>query len=105
MARPGARRYLSASRMTPWHQLSAEAALERLQTSRRGLTQVESQRRLLAHGPNVLAEGRRRTPLGMFVGQFADFMILVLLIAAAISGLIGELEDTIAIAAIVVLNA
>jgi Cation transporter/ATPase, N-terminus len=41
-------------------------------------------------GANVLIEGRRRGPLAMFLAQFRDFMILVLLAAAAISGLVGE---------------
>jgi len=91
--------------MIPWHQLSADAALERLATSRDGLADAEAHRRLLKHGQNVLDEGRRRTPVGMLFGQFTDFMIIVLLAAAIISGLIGDLEDTIAIVTIVVLNA
>jgi hypothetical protein len=41
-------------------------------------------------GANVLIEGRRRGPLAMFLAQFRDFMILVLLAGAAISGLVGE---------------
>jgi Ca2+-transporting ATPase len=91
--------------MTPWHQLSADAALERLQTSRSGLGTDEAGRRLREHGPNALAEGRRRTPVGIFLGQFTDFMILVLLAAAAVSGVIGDMHDTMAIVTIVVLNA
>jgi Ca2+-transporting ATPase len=90
--------------MTPWHRLSPEATLESLKTSKRGLAKAEALRRLGEHGPNVLAEGRRRNPLGMFLGQFTDFMIVVLLVAAVISGLIGDLEDTIAIVIIVILN-
>jgi Ca2+-transporting ATPase len=66
---------------------------------------VEAQERLAAVGPNEITEGKRRTPLRMFVDQFTDFMILVLLVAAIISGLIGEAIDTIAIVVIVVLNA
>ncbi|MBI1958784.1 MAG: HAD-IC family P-type ATPase, partial [Candidatus Rokubacteria bacterium] len=89
----------------PWHQQPAEAVLQALRTSGEGLTAVEAERRLAEHGPNVLREGRRRTALGMLAGQFTDFMILVLLGAAVISGLIGDVVDTIAIVAIVVLNA
>jgi Ca2+-transporting ATPase len=65
----------------------------------------EAQRRLAAVGPNEITQGKRRTPLRMFCDQFTDFMILVLLAAAVISGLIGEAKDTIAIVVIVVLNA
>ena len=46
----------------------------------------------------------RRTPFRILVGQFTDFMILVLIAAAILSGIIGDLKDTIVIAAIVVLN-
>jgi P-type Ca2+ transporter type 2C len=87
------------------HELAADAVVDRLQTSRQGLSAEVAWRRLAAHGPNVLAEGKRRTPLGIFMRQFKDFMILVLLVAAAISGLIGEATDSLAIIAIIILNA
>ena len=90
----------------PWHLESVDAAASRLRTTlRRGLAPDEAAARLAAHGRNELREERGRGPLAMFVGQFTDFMILLLLVAAAISGVIGELEDAIAILAIVVLNA
>src|SRR5262249_2268477 len=61
-------------------------------------------RRLSVSGPNVIKVEARRTPLRIMLGQFTDFMILVLIAAAAISGIIGDIKDTIVIAAIVVLN-
>lgn len=88
----------------PWHCLPAGAVLEALGTSPEGLDTGEARRRLAAHGPNVLAEARRRTPLGLFLGQFTDLMILVLLAAAGVSGLVGALVDALAIVAIVLLN-
>jgi P-type Ca2+ transporter type 2C len=95
-----------ASRATqPWHQLAVEAVLDALDSTPQGLGAEEARRRLLTEGPNELREGKRRTPLRMFADQFSDFMILVLLAAAVISGLIGEAKDTIAIIVIVVLNA
>jgi P-type Ca2+ transporter type 2C len=90
--------------MTNWHSMATDAVIDHLETSRQGLSAKDVQRRLAEHGPNVLAEARRRTPLAMLLAQFRDFMILVLLVAAVISGLIGEAKDTIAIIAIVVLN-
>lgn len=89
----------------PWHQMPIEAVLEALQSTPQGLSAEEARRRLATGGPNDITEGKRRTPLRMFVDQFTDFMILVLLAAAVISGLIGEATDTIAIVVIVVLNA
>ncbi len=89
-----------------WHCLEPAAALERLGgDGERGLSAAEAGARLARHGPNRLAEGRRRTLLGMFLGQFADFMILVLLAAAVVSGAVGEPQDTAAILVIVLLNA
>ena len=91
--------------MLHWHEMTVETVVDRLKTSPQGLSTEEARRRLAAVGPNELTEGKRRTPLRMFCDQFTDFMILVLLAAAVISGLIGEAKDTIAIVVIVVLNA
>ncbi len=89
-----------------WHSLSPEEVVARLESdSRAGLSAEEAAARLAQAGPNALAEGHRRSLLMMFLGQFADFMILVLLAAAAVSGFIGEPMDTIAILVILVLNA
>ena len=91
---------------TAWYRLSPEETPARLGSDpRRGLPSEEAARRLADQGPNLIEEGRRRSPLAMLLGQFADFMIMVLLAAALISGLIGEPKDTIAILVIVVLNA
>jgi len=89
----------------PWHQMAAEHVLDTLQNSPQGLSAAEAQRRLAEYGPNILREGKRRGPVGMLLAQFTDFMILILLAAALISGLIGEAHDAIAIIAIVVMNA
>jgi P-type Ca2+ transporter type 2C len=89
----------------PWHQMSVAAVLDTLPTTPQGLDAQEVQRRLAAVGPNELTAAKRRTPLRMFVDQFTDFMIVVLLVAAIISGLVGEAKDTIAIIVIVVVNA
>jgi Ca2+-transporting ATPase len=70
-----------------------------------GLSAGEASSRLLAHGPNAIAETPPRSAWRMLLGQFADFMILVLIAAGVIAGVIGEFHDTIAIIVIVVLNA
>lgn len=88
-----------------WHSIETDEALQRLGSSATGLTTADAQQRLDAHGPNTLPEKRRRSLLGMLLRQFADFMIVVLLVAALISGFIGEPQDTIAILVIVLLNA
>jgi P-type Ca2+ transporter type 2C len=89
----------------PWHQMPVEAILAALKSTPQGLDADEAQRRLAAVGPNEITEGQRRPPLRMFCDQFTDFMILVLVAVAVISGLIGGDQDTIAIVVIVVLKA
>lgn len=88
-----------------FHQWTVEDALSVLHTSPEGLPGDEAKRRLREYGPNTLKEAGKKTPLGMFLDQFKDFMILVLVGAAVISGIIGEAVDTIAIMVIVILNA
>ncbi|SET06847.1 Ca2+-transporting ATPase [Nitrosomonas marina] len=94
------------SQNNPWHCLSAEKAAQSLETDLTGgVTADEAAERLKIHGPNRIKRGAKRTPLHIFAAQFADFMILVLVVAAIVSGLVGELRDSIAIVVIVILNA
>ena len=88
-----------------WYSVAADEALQRLQTSASGLATAEARQRLAEYGCNVLPEKRRRSLLMILLGQFGDFMIIVLLAAALISGLVGDPQDTIAILVIVLLNA
>jgi len=89
-----------------WHQLDLEKVIEILQSSGRGgLTPEEAQQRMRRFGPNELIEKKPKPLWMMFMDQFKDFMILVLIAAAVVAGFIGEPSDSIAIAVIVLLNA
>ena len=88
-----------------WHTLAVEGALRTLHAVPQGLTSAEAAARLARHGPNALPEGRGRSVARMLLDQFSDFMILVLIAAAIVSGIVGEPVDTIAIVVIVMLNA
>ncbi|HOC39167.1 MAG TPA: HAD-IC family P-type ATPase, partial [Thermodesulfobacteriota bacterium] len=88
-----------------WHQEDVEAAFEKLKTSPQGISDREAGQRLKEHGLNELKEKKKKNPFMMFLDQFNDFMILVLIVAAVVAGFIGEPSDTIAIAVIVLLNA
>ncbi len=70
-----------------------------------GLSEKEAKKRLDQVGANQLSEGKKSSLLLLFIDQFKDFMVLVLLAATLLSGLLGEYTDAIAIIAIVFLNA
>lgn len=93
------------SENTKWHQYPIDEVISKLDSSRMGLISEEAERRLIETGPNQLNEKPRKTRLAIFLDQFKDFMILVLIAAAVIAGVVGEMTDTIAIVVIVVLNA
>lgn len=92
--------------MTPAHLRDIhELAQEHGVDPAAGLPHSEATQRVQTHGPNALPDARRRGWLALLAEQFTDFMVLVLLGAAVISGLVGELTDTLVILVIVVLNA
>jgi Ca2+-transporting ATPase len=88
-----------------WHRRTAGEVMTLLETSREGLSSAEAARRLAAHGPNAIVEGKPRSWLGLLGAQFLDVPILVLIGAALIAGFIGDAVDTVVILAIVTLNA
>jgi len=89
-----------------WYSLSGEEVAAVLQSDPgRGLTDREVGERAARFGPNQLARAPRVSLWRLFVGQFTDFMVLVLLAATAISGLLGEYADAATIMVIVLLNA
>lgn len=88
-----------------WHQKEIGEVFEELHSSFQGLSLEEAQQRLQQYGPNELTEKKKTSLFMMFLSQFRDFMIIVLIAASIISGIIGELSDTIAIIVIICLNA
>ena len=89
-----------------WHAMGAAEVLRYWDSDpARGLTSLEAQIRLDKIGPNQLEETKKATALQQFLSQFTDFIVLVLIGAAIISGLLGEWVDAIAILVIVILNA
>ena len=87
-----------------------EAVLAELDSSENGLSSAEAQKRLEAHGKNKLKEPAKESLIKRFFGQMADPMIIILLVAAAISGVLAVTQgesfaDVIIILAVVVVNA
>ncbi|HSD95370.1 MAG TPA: calcium-translocating P-type ATPase, PMCA-type [Syntrophales bacterium] len=88
-----------------WHQKELKAILAELDVPVNGLSSEEAGRRLAKYGRNELVEKGKRSLLAMIIDQFRDFMILILIAAAVVSGFVGDLADTLAILVIVILNA
>ncbi|MFZ5906926.1 MAG: cation-translocating P-type ATPase [Nitrospirota bacterium] len=88
-----------------WHNRDIDTVFQELRSSRKGVSEAEARKRLEEYGRNILTETKGKSIPVMFLDQFRDFMILVLIAAAVISGIVGEVSDTIAIIIIVVLNA
>ncbi len=88
-----------------WHAIAAEEALKRLETGKNGLSAEEAARRLARHGPNRLTPPAGRSALWRFAAQFNNILILVLIAAAAVSALLGEIVDAAVIVGVVAINA
>lgn len=89
-----------------WHVKSEKEVEEILSTSlEEGLDRNEAIRRLEKYGPNELEQKGRKSIWAMFADQFKDFMIIILIVAAVISALLGEVADAVIILAIIFLNA
>ncbi|PSL51095.1 Ca2+-transporting ATPase [Salsuginibacillus halophilus] len=88
-----------------WHTLSKDETVKQLKTSHtQGLTNVEAVRRAESCGRNVMDEAPPVNALLLFLAQFRDFMVLILLAATLVSGLLGEYVDALTIMFIVLLN-
>ncbi len=74
-------------------------------TAAEGHTNEEASALLEKHGANILQEGKRKTTLQVFLSQFADLLVIILIAAAIISMLSGNIESTIVIFAVILLNA
>lgn len=88
-----------------WYELSEKAVLQMTKTTKEtGLSTKEAKEKQKQDGMNELEEAEKQSALLLFLEQFKDFMVLVLLAATLISGLLGEYIDAIAIIAIVIIN-
>ena len=70
-----------------------------------GLTSAQAAERQARYGPNELQEGGKKSTLRIFLEQFADFIVIILILAAIVSAFTGELESTIVILAVITMNA
>ncbi|MBI2470113.1 MAG: calcium-translocating P-type ATPase, SERCA-type [Planctomycetes bacterium] len=91
---------------TAWHTLPIDEVIRNLETNiDTGLSHSEAEDKLRKYGHNQLEEKEGVSPIMLFLGQFNDFIVWVLIAAAIVSGFMGEWVDALAIIAIVIINA
>lgn len=88
----------------PWHALKTDEVLEKLETSRQGLTTAEAQTRLSAYGKNILPEVKRPTILYFVLQQLKSPLILVLFFAGVVSLFLDSSTDALVIFVAIVIN-
>ncbi|MGE7840030.1 cation-translocating P-type ATPase [Lysinibacillus sp. NPDC093712] len=91
--------------MTQYHQQSSAEVMNKLSVTNKGLSDSDVQKRQEVYGFNVLEEGKKVSTIAVFFGQFKDLLVIILMIAAFISFLLGEVESTIVILIVIILNA
>ncbi len=87
-----------------WEQSRVEL-FQKLDCRETGLSQEDAALRLLKYGANELHAGKQKSILQIFLGQFADFLVLILILAAVISACMGDVESMIVILAVITMNA
>ena len=89
----------------PYYSKTPQEALAEQQAAATGLTDQEVERRREQYGRNQLSEGKKKTAFQVFLEQFKDLLVIILMIAAVISALSSNVESTIVIFAVLILNA
>ena len=87
-----------------WQRTRAEL-LRDLDCSEDGLSSQEAAARLEQHGPNELQSGKQKSIPRIFAEQFADFLVIILILAAIVSAILGDVESTVVILAVITMNA
>ncbi len=92
--------------MKAYYRESKEEVLKELGANeQQGLTSTAAQKKLAQVGPNALVEGKKKSVVEVFLEQFKDLMVIILIVAAVISAFTGNLESTAVIIVVLILNA
>lgn len=92
--------------MKAYYRESKEGLIKELGANeKQGLTNKVAQEKLAQVGPNALIEGKKKSILEVFLEQFKDLMVIILIVAAVISAFTGNLESTAVIIVVLILNA
>lgn len=91
--------------MKDFYQMSEQDVRMQINGSLEPLTDQQVKANRDKYGPNELAEGKKKSTLMIFLEQFKDFLVIILIIAAIVSGVLGDLESTIVILVVITINA
>lgn len=91
--------------MKTFYQLSANEVKQSVNGSELPLTGSEIKKRQEQYGPNELVEGKKKSTVQIFLEQFKDFLVIILMIAAIVSGFLGDGESAVVILIVITINA
>lgn len=91
--------------MKQYYLQTKDEVLKGFKTGSGGLSTKQAEENLAKYGKNALVEGKKKTAFQVFLEQFKDLMVIILIIAAVISAFTGDLESTLVIIAVLILNA
>ena len=91
--------------MKTFYQMSGEDTMKQLNGSAEPLTESQVKEQQEKYGRNELVEGKKKTVLQIFLEQYKDFLVIILIIAAIASGFMGDVESTAVILIVITMNA
>lgn len=91
--------------MKNYYQLSSEEVKQEINGKQEPLTSAEVKAHQEKFGPNELVEGKKKTTFQIFLEQYKDFLVIILIAAAIVSGFLGDAESAIVILIVITINA
>ena len=91
--------------MKNYYQLSQNEVRREVNGKEEALTSSEVQQNQEKYGLNVLVEGKKKSTIQIFLEQFKDFLVIILIVAAVVSGILGDAESAIVILIVITINA
>lgn len=91
--------------MKNYYQLSGEETLKSINGSTEPLSEEQIRANQEKYGPNELVEGKKKSVLQIFLEQYKDFLVIILIIAAIVSGMVGDTEAAVVILVVITMNA
>ena len=91
--------------MKQYYQMSRTEAQKAVNGSTQPLTNEQVKKNQETYGPNALTEEKKKSILQIFLEQYKDFLVMILIVAAVVSGILGEMESAIVILVVITMNA